>query len=146
MHVVNKTIIANLSKLLWTLITIQLLWTLFVTVNHVLFNSSLRLWLNNDYFWFQKLQYVLGYDYQLSLNMGNIPQDAGILVVSSNDLWFLNYYALPRRLYTYPGLKNDIEAKKVPDSWLKEKKIDYILLYHPPAVRLLKPEERWGIK
>lgn len=142
----SKTINENLSKLIWALVIAQIIISLCLTGNQVLFNSSLSLWLNNDLFWFQKMQYVLSYDYQLSLSMGEIPRNAGILVVSSNDLWFLNYYALPRRLFKYPGVEKDADINKVPKTWFKERNIDYILLYHPPTANLLKVDEVKGIK
>ncbi len=126
-----------LQKLLWVLIVIQVMSCLYITGKHVLFNSHLKLWFNQDYFMFQKLQYMLGWDYYLSQNISQVPLDSDVLVISSDTLWFLNYYLQPRRLYTYPGAEKDADLKKVPPEWIKEKSIDYILFYHPPSVKIL---------
>lgn len=89
---------------------------------------------------------MLGFDYQVSLNLGNVPPDSGVLVVTSTDIWFLNYYVLPRRVYMYPGLIKDEDVKIVPKEWLKEKGINYIFLHHPPSLRIIEVDKIGGGK
>jgi hypothetical protein len=103
-----------------------------------LFNSNLRLWLNRDYFLFQKLNAMLGYDYVISRSIGNLPDDAKILLVSDTaaSTQFINYYMLPRSLYIYPKtmdqkINNESDVKKVPSAWMKERGIEYIFIYRP---------------
>jgi hypothetical protein len=117
-----------------------------MTGKQVLFNSSLKLFINEDYFLFQKLQFMLGGDYKLSQDLAQLPLDSGILVVTADTHWFVNYYMLPRRLYTYPEVTKDEDLKKVPKNWLLEKGINYILLYHIPNVRLLQVDKDGNIK
>jgi hypothetical protein len=132
---------SNISVFLWMLVIAQILFCLFYTGNHVLFNSNLKLWLNQDYFWYQKLQFMLGGDYQLSLGLAEIPKDIGILLVREADPWFINYYMLPRRMYVSPGVTNEAGLMKVPDKWIKEKGIDYVLLYTKSSVNILKVDK-----
>jgi len=138
---VNKDLSSNLSKLLWALVFAQLAWCLYTTGNYVLFNSNLKLWLNQDYFWYQKLQFMLGGDYMVASHFSEIPKDAGILVVMQGDFWFINYYMLPRRMYISTGITNEAGLMKIPDKWIKEKNINYVLLYTTSSVNLLKVDK-----
>ena len=132
----------KLSAFLQLLLVVQVLWCLGVVANQVIFNSSLKLFFDRDHPMEQKLQFVLGFDYAISLQMAQMPADAGILLVTSDPIFFINYYALPRKMYVYPGVSKDEDVKKVPQSWLKEKGITFVLLYHPsynpPSVRVMQ--------
>jgi hypothetical protein len=89
---------------------------------------------------------MLGYDYQLSLNAGSISKDSSILVVSNDIVFFLNYYFLPRRIYKYADITKDADLKNVSREKLKKDKINYILLYHPPSVKIINVDVNGSIK
>jgi hypothetical protein len=89
---------------------------------------------------------MLGGDYKLSQDLAQLPLDSGILVVTSDTHWFINYYMLPRRLYTYPEVTKDEDIRKIPKEWFQKKGVSYILLYHIPNVRLLQVDKDGNIK
>ena len=100
--------------------------------------------MNKDYYWSQKLPLMLGYDYQLAMNLEYLPKDAKLLIVSPATVpyQFINYYILPKSLYVYPKCDNSIvsnenEINKVPSEWMREKGINYIIVYNPPSVKIL---------
>lgn len=139
----NKDVSLNLSRLIWALIIAQLAICLYMTGKQVLFNSSLKLWLNEDYFWHQKLQLMLGGDYEIAQQLASIPEDAAILLVRPGDLWFINYYIFPKRMYVYPlfaegAITREADLKTVPEKWIKEKKIDFVLVYSSKEIKILK--------
>jgi hypothetical protein len=130
-------------KILWALIILQIIFSLYLTGKQVIFNSNLRLWLSSDYFWHEKLQMMLGGDYHIAQQLKMLPKDTGILLVRQGDPWFINYYMMPRRMYSYreatnKELTNMTRLQKVPAKWLKEREIEYVLLYGAREVRILK--------
>jgi len=133
---INKTLLRSIG----VLIMLQLLFSFYMITNQVLFRSSIPLFFNSNYFMFQKLQHILGFDYSLSTQASTIPLDSDILVASNDTLWFLNYYFLPRRLYTYTGSSSVSDVNKIPKDFLIAKHIEYILLYKPPQASMLKVE------
>ena len=128
------------------LVIIQLMICLWITGYQVFFNSNLRLFFNQDYFWNQKLEMMLGYDYKLAQALSELPSDANILIVSSDTTWFINYYLIPKRLYYYPSVAKDEDITKIPAEWLKSRGIKYALLYHPPKVNLIDLGAKSGVK
>lgn len=134
----NKTVSAYLSNFIWTLISAQLIVCLLITGNKVLFNSSLSLWLSEDFFGFEKLNMILSGYHDLSQKFVELPGNSSILIVTTDVPWFINYYLLPRKLYRYPNVEKPEDISRIPAKWIKDKQISYVLLFHPPTVRILK--------
>jgi len=128
-----------LSNFVWILIFAQLLACLLMTGNKVLFDSGLSLWFNENYFGFEKLNMILSGYYEVSQELiKRLPENSSILMVTNDQYWFINYYLLPRKMYKYMDIKNPEDIKRIPAKWIKEKRIDHILLFYPPNVRILK--------
>jgi len=128
----------SVGKVIYVLALLQILITLMVVGNFVLFNSSLKLWLSQDYFRQEKNDMMLGGDYVLSQKVAELPADANYLVLPKGDIWFINYYLSPRKLFTYQTASQEADLAVIPKQWLRDRQIEYAILYHPPNVRLLK--------
>jgi hypothetical protein len=96
------------------------------------------LWLNPDYFRFQKEAALRGGDYVLSQKFADFPLDANYLVISEDTLWFINYYMFPRKLFWYEEVKKEEDFEKIPKEWLQKKKIEYVIFLKRPDVRIIK--------
>jgi hypothetical protein len=131
----------KLGSIIWILLFCQILYTLFVAGRYVLFRSNLRLWLNPNFYRFQKEAALLGGDYVLSQRFADFPLDANYLVISSDTLWFINYHLFPRKLFWFEGVTKDEDLKKIPKEWLQDKKIEYVIFYHLPDVRIIRLED-----
>ena len=143
----NKTAFPYIYKLLWTLIIIQVVWSSYLTGYYIWHDSNLRIFLDKNMPRDQKLALVLGGDYPHSVQAAKLlAPDAGILLITSNPIYFLNYYYLPKRIYTYPGLVNENDVTRIPKTWLREKRIDYVLLYHSLTLKLLKVTKDWNLE
>lgn len=87
----------------------------------------------------EKTANILGGDYIFSLNIKEkLPINASYLIVSKTTIWFLNYYLFPRKLFFYPNISSESDIKSIPSKWLKDRDIQYIIIYNPPAVNLIK--------
>lgn len=133
----NKIVSLNAwSKLLWTLVIAHIFGCLYLTGYYFFFHSNFSIWSDKKMSGSQKLGQILGTDYLAAQKFSRLPDNSGILIVSSDDIWFCNYYFLPRRMYTYPGVTKD-EQVRIPKTWLKSKGINYLFLYHIPLLRIL---------
>jgi hypothetical protein len=138
----NKSSSSDILRgLLWVFIFVQIAFSLYITVNYLIKSSNLKYWLDANMTRTQKLDLILGGDYPVLRQFSTIPEDAGILIVSSDTIWFSNYYFLPRRMYKYNDVSKD-EDLKVPKKWLKEKNIEYLFLYHIPLLKVMKVNKK----
>lgn len=126
------------ENIIWLLLICQILFTLCVTGKHVIFNSNLQLWASPGYFLHQKLAMMLGGDYVIGQRAQSLPADANYLIISTRDIWFINYYLVPRKLFAYPDAIKEQDFSKVPKKWLKDKNISFVLFYDIPNVRLMQ--------
>jgi len=139
----NKVFSENIWRnVLGILIVIQVLWSLYIVGLYLIKSSNLIILFNNKISQTQKLNLILGGDYPVHEQFSWIPENAGILIVSSDDIFFCNYYFLPRRMYTYDHISKDKDLR-VPKEWLKKKKIDYLFLYHIPLLKVMKVNKNW---
>jgi hypothetical protein len=125
-------------SILIILIYIHIIFTLFYTGHFVLFNSSLPLLFSSDYFWEKKIEIMRGGDYLMAQAFADLPLDVNYLIISPANQWLLNYYLFPRKLFAYKGISMEADLEKVPRDWLRDKKIEYVILYIPPDVRVVK--------
>jgi len=59
-------------------------------------------------------------------SLGQIPEDAGILLICESDVkYIINYYLYPRKIYEYPT--ENVGLTEVPTAWLQDKKIRYVV-------------------
>ncbi|MDD5593271.1 MAG: hypothetical protein PHG97_00840 [Candidatus Margulisbacteria bacterium] len=133
------------SKLVWGLVIANILFSLWLTGHFIFFSSNFVIWTDKNKSSAQKLGQVLGTDYLAAQKFAWLPKNSGILIVSSDDIWFCNYYFLPRRMYTYPGTTKD-EQVAIPKPWLKSKRINFLFLYHIPLLRILHVDKNWNFE
>lgn len=134
-----------LQRLLWAAIALQLIFGVVMVEEYMLYHSHFRAFMNRTMTRSQKLDAVLGGDYPVHIEFSSIPEDAGILAVATDPIYFCNYYFLPRRIYTYPGLTRD-EDMHVPKAWLKERNITLMFSYHIPLFKVLQLNREGNIK
>jgi hypothetical protein len=128
----------SFGAMIWVLLFCHLIYTLFVTGNFILFNSSLRLWLNPDYFYSQKIETILWRDHGLANQMSNLPVEENYLAVSTETLWFLNYYLFPRKLFWYKGVTKEQDLPKVPAEWLRQRNISQVIMLSPSELKMIR--------
>lgn len=126
----------SFGTIIWFLLFCHIIYTLIVTGNFILFNSNLRLWLNPDYFYSQKLE-VLSRDHGLASQMANLPVDENYLAVSTETLWFLNYYLFPRKLFWYKGVTKEHDLPKVPPEWLRQRNISKVIILTSSELKIV---------
>ena len=128
----------KVKHLLLYLVIIQIVVSLCLTANYVFTKSNLRFLFSPDFSREEKHERMLGPDYFFSKKLKQLPLDRNYLIVSDETTWFLNYYLYPRKLFQIEGVAKLSDIKKVPPKWFVDNKVDYMILYKLPNIRILE--------
>ena len=125
------------QKILWAAIAVQLIAGMVMVEEYFLYHSHMRMFMNQTMTRKEKMDAVLGGDYPVHIRFSTIPENTSILIIASDPYFFCNYYFLPRRIYTYPGLTRD-EDMRIPREWIDERNITLLFSYHIPYFMVLQ--------
>ena len=133
----------KLGQIIWLLLIVQLCWTILIVGKYVIYQSNLSLWLNPDYSQEEKISMLLEPCYMFSRNTKDLPLNASYLMIKPDigSLWIVNYYFFPRKLYWHEGIITEADIKKLPAGWLKERAIEYAIVFSqtdPDLIKILK--------
>ena len=126
---------AQIGKLLWWLLLLQIIFTLLITGRHIVTNNTLQLFFNQDYFLNEKVEAVRGQSYSMSLKLAKLPLVGRYQLICPKVEWFINYYMFPRQFYFFDGVRSEADIAKKTLKWYKKNKIDYVLYYVSPQIR-----------
>jgi len=104
----------NARRLLASLVVCQILAGLAMTGMHVFGRSELRAALDPRISRDAALARMRGPEYRLAEQLGGLPLDARILLVTPGLPWFLSYYLLPRASFYAVGVERERDLPKLP--------------------------------
>lgn len=126
-------------RLLGALAACQILFALAMTGTHMFRRSELRAALDPRISRAAALERMRGAEYRLAGQLGALPLDARILLVTPGAPWFLSYYLLPRASFYAVGVERAEDLSKLPPGLLD--RTDFVLLFGPDGqARLLRSE------